>query len=62
MYGDTTNVEPEMIHIPVKTGAITMETKGLGKIWEQYQENIQLIHYKRQLYLNITRNKESAAV
>jgi len=31
MYRDTTNVEPEMIDIPVKTGATKIETKGLGK-------------------------------
>jgi len=37
--------------IPVITGATAMVTKCLKKIWKPYQENIQLIHYKIQLYL-----------
>jgi len=39
------------IVIPVITGAAAMVTKGLKKTWKPYQENIQQIHYKRQLYL-----------
>jgi hypothetical protein len=36
--------------IPVITGATGIVTKGLKNIWKQYQESIQYIIYKKQLY------------
>ena len=38
------------IVIPVVDGATGVVTKGLKENLEPYQENIQQIHYKRQLY------------
>jgi hypothetical protein len=36
--------------IPVIIGATGIVTEGLKKIWNQYQESIQYILYKKQLY------------
>jgi hypothetical protein len=34
---------------PIITGATGLVTKNFKKFWKPYQENIQQIHYKRQL-------------
>jgi hypothetical protein len=36
--------------IPVIIGTTGLVTKGLKNIWKQYQENIQKVLYKTQLY------------
>ena len=64
MYRDTTNVEPEMIDIPVKTGATKIETKGLGKNLEAIpgKHSIDSLQKTTNYAWNITHKTESTAV
>jgi hypothetical protein len=48
--------------IPVIIGATEIVTKGLKKIWKQYQESIQQISTKSSCTRNITHYKESATI
>jgi hypothetical protein len=52
----------EIFFIPVIIGATGTVTRGLKKVWKQYQESIQQILYKNSCTRNITHYKESATI